>query len=38
MHPDQDTLKQMLTDAGFVRSEYFNMLGGIVALHRGFKA
>ncbi|MCB1838007.1 MAG: bifunctional demethylmenaquinone methyltransferase/2-methoxy-6-polyprenyl-1,4-benzoquinol methylase UbiE [Alcanivoracaceae bacterium] len=38
MHPDQDTLKQMMSDAGFVRSEYFNMLGGIVALHRGFKA
>ena len=38
MHPDQDTLKQMVTDAGFDRSEYFNMLGGIVALHRGFKA
>lgn len=37
MHPDQDTLKQMVTDAGFIRSEYFNMIGGIVALHRGFK-
>ena len=37
MHPDQDTLKGMMTEAGFQRSEYFNMLGGIVALHRGFK-
>ncbi|MBQ0754286.1 MAG: bifunctional demethylmenaquinone methyltransferase/2-methoxy-6-polyprenyl-1,4-benzoquinol methylase UbiE [Gammaproteobacteria bacterium] len=38
MHPDQETLKNMVTDAGFIRSEYFNMIGGIVALHRGFKA
>lgn len=37
MHPDQDTLKGMMDEAGFQRSEYFNMLGGIVALHRGFK-
>lgn len=37
MHPDQDSLKSMLDNAGFARSEYFNMLGGIVALHRGFK-
>ncbi len=37
MHPDQMTLKQMLVDAGFERVEYFNLLGGIVALHRGFK-
>ncbi|MDF1779752.1 MAG: bifunctional demethylmenaquinone methyltransferase/2-methoxy-6-polyprenyl-1,4-benzoquinol methylase UbiE [Alcanivoracaceae bacterium] len=38
MHPDQETLKQMVTDAGFIRSEYFNMIGGVVALHRGFKS
>jgi demethylmenaquinone methyltransferase/2-methoxy-6-polyprenyl-1,4-benzoquinol methylase len=38
MHPDQDTLKQMMQDAGFIQSEYFNMTGGIVALHRGFKS
>lgn len=38
MHPDQETLKRMISDASFVGSEYFNMLGGIVALHRGFKA
>ncbi len=38
MHPNQDTLKDMMEDAGFVRCEYFNMTGGIVALHRGFKA
>jgi len=37
MHPDQDTLKTMMDDAGYSRTEYFNMIGGIVALHRGFK-
>lgn len=38
MHPDQETLKQiMLNDAGFDEVEVFNLTGGIVALHRGFK-
>jgi demethylmenaquinone methyltransferase/2-methoxy-6-polyprenyl-1,4-benzoquinol methylase len=37
MHPDQKTLKGMLEEAGFGRCEYFNLTGGIVALHRGFK-
>ncbi|MCX2979788.1 bifunctional demethylmenaquinone methyltransferase/2-methoxy-6-polyprenyl-1,4-benzoquinol methylase UbiE [Halieaceae bacterium IMCC14734] len=38
MHPDQETLKQMMEEAGFSRCEFFNMTGGIVALHRGIKA
>ena len=38
MHPDQETLLEMLENAGFVSCEYFNMTGGIVALHRGVKA
>ena len=37
-HPDQDTLKDMMEDAGFCQCEYHNMTGGIVALHRGIKA
>lgn len=37
MHPDQETLKKMMEDAGFGRCEYFNLSGGIVALHRGYK-
>lgn len=37
MHPDQETLKQMMENAGFSRCEFFNMTGGIVALHRGIK-
>ncbi|GAB4292997.1 MAG: bifunctional demethylmenaquinone methyltransferase/2-methoxy-6-polyprenyl-1,4-benzoquinol methylase UbiE [Thiohalomonadaceae bacterium] len=38
MHPDQETLKGMMENAGFDRVEFFNLSGGIVALHRGFKA
>lgn len=38
MHPDQETLKGMMENAGFDRVEYFNLSGGITALHRGFKA
>lgn len=37
MHPDQQTLQQMMTDAGFDKVSYHNMTGGIVALHKGFK-
>jgi demethylmenaquinone methyltransferase/2-methoxy-6-polyprenyl-1,4-benzoquinol methylase len=37
MHPDQDTLKAMMEQAGFERCTYHNMTGGIVALHKGFK-
>ena len=37
MHPDQETLKDMMSDAGFDRCDYTNMSGGIVALHRGYK-
>lgn len=36
-HPDQETLKAMMRQAGFERVEYFNLSGGIVALHRGYK-
>ncbi|MBF1994730.1 bifunctional demethylmenaquinone methyltransferase/2-methoxy-6-polyprenyl-1,4-benzoquinol methylase UbiE [Serratia symbiotica] len=37
MHPDQETLKGMMVNAGFDNVTYFNLTGGIVALHRGFK-
>jgi demethylmenaquinone methyltransferase/2-methoxy-6-polyprenyl-1,4-benzoquinol methylase len=36
-HPDQETLKTMMTSAGYTRVEYHNLTGGIVALHRGIK-
>ena len=37
MHPDQDTLKSMMEQAGFEDCDYLNLSGGIVALHRGFR-
>ncbi len=37
MHPDQEKLKAMMEEAGFQRVSYFNLSGGIVALHRGYK-
>ncbi|MBS1157027.1 MAG: bifunctional demethylmenaquinone methyltransferase/2-methoxy-6-polyprenyl,4-benzoquinol methylase [Proteobacteria bacterium] len=37
MHPDQDTLKRMMLDAGFGKVDYFNLSAGIVALHKGVK-
>ncbi len=37
MHPDQETLLQMMEAAGFERCQYFNLSGGIVAVHRGYK-
>jgi demethylmenaquinone methyltransferase/2-methoxy-6-polyprenyl-1,4-benzoquinol methylase len=36
-HPDQETLKGMMEAAGLARCQYFNLAGGIVAIHRGFK-
>jgi demethylmenaquinone methyltransferase/2-methoxy-6-polyprenyl-1,4-benzoquinol methylase len=37
MHPDQETLKGMMTEAGFVDVRYHNMTAGVVAVHRGVK-
>ena len=36
-HPDQETLLDMIEDAGFAQCQFHNMTGGIVALHRGVK-
>ncbi len=36
-HPDQETLKNKMEEAGFEECEYFNLTGGIVALHLGYK-
>ena len=36
-HPDQETLKNMMKQAGFERVTYHNLSGGIVALHKGYK-
>ena len=37
MHPDQETLKEMMQNAGLNEVEYHNMTSGVVALHRGIK-
>ncbi len=37
MHPDQKTLKSMMQDAGLERCRYYNLTGGVVALHIGYK-
>ncbi|HHJ13415.1 MAG TPA: bifunctional demethylmenaquinone methyltransferase/2-methoxy-6-polyprenyl-1,4-benzoquinol methylase UbiE [Gammaproteobacteria bacterium] len=37
MHPDQPALRDMMQQAGFEDCDWFNLSGGIVALHRGFR-
>jgi len=37
MHPDQETLQTMMEQAGYERCGFFNLSGGIVAIHRGYK-
>jgi demethylmenaquinone methyltransferase/2-methoxy-6-polyprenyl-1,4-benzoquinol methylase len=37
VHPDQETLRAMFADAGFARTDYYNLAAGVVAVHRGFK-
>ena len=36
-HPNQDTLSEMMVDAGLEDVEYHNLSGGIVAVHTGFR-
>lgn len=38
VHPDQEKLQRVMEQAGFARCQYFNLAGGIVAIHRGYKA
>ncbi|MGW9067632.1 bifunctional demethylmenaquinone methyltransferase/2-methoxy-6-polyprenyl-1,4-benzoquinol methylase UbiE [Achromobacter animicus] len=37
MHPDQETLADMLRTAGLERVQYFNLTTGIAALHEGVR-
>jgi demethylmenaquinone methyltransferase/2-methoxy-6-polyprenyl-1,4-benzoquinol methylase len=37
MHPDQETLKTFLSSCDFEDVTYYNLSGGIVALHKGYK-
>jgi demethylmenaquinone methyltransferase / 2-methoxy-6-polyprenyl-1,4-benzoquinol methylase len=37
MHPDQQTLKTMMQNAGLERVRFHNLTGGVAALHVGYK-
>ncbi len=37
MHPGQEELKQMMQQAGLEQVDFFNLTGGVVAVHRGYK-
>ena len=37
MHPDQETLKGMMEQAGLEKVQYFNLTAGVAALHTGIK-
>ena len=34
MHPDQETLKNMVLDAGFDDCKFYNLINGVVAIHQ----
>ena len=35
MHPDQETLRQMMQNAGFDHVDFHNLAAGVVAVHVG---
>lgn len=37
MHPEQEQLAKLITNAGFDECQYYNLTGGIVALHIAYK-
>ena len=34
MHPDQETLKDMVLDSGFNKCKFYNLVNGVVAIHK----
>ena len=34
MHPDQETLKGMVHDSGFIECKFYNLVNGVVAIHK----
>ena len=34
MHPDQETLKEMVLNSGFSECEFYNLVNGVVAIHK----
>lgn len=37
LHPSQEKLLEMMKAAGFERCKYYNLSGGVAAVHRGYK-
>lgn len=37
LHPNQKKLKYMMIELGFKNVSYYNLMGGIVSIHQGFK-
>ncbi len=37
VHPNQQTLREMIIQSGFTNCEIYNLSGGIVAIHRAYK-
>jgi demethylmenaquinone methyltransferase/2-methoxy-6-polyprenyl-1,4-benzoquinol methylase len=37
LHPSQEKLLEMMKAAGFERCNYYNLSGGVAAVHRGYK-
>jgi demethylmenaquinone methyltransferase/2-methoxy-6-polyprenyl-1,4-benzoquinol methylase len=34
MHPDQEALKEVVKEAGFEQCKFYNLLNGVVAIHK----
>jgi demethylmenaquinone methyltransferase/2-methoxy-6-polyprenyl-1,4-benzoquinol methylase len=34
VHPDQETLKDMILDLGFGECKFYNLVNGVVAIHK----
>ena len=37
MHPDQESLKDMILDAGFSKCKFYNLVNGIVCIHVAYE-
>lgn len=37
MHPDQESLKDMILDAGFCKCKFYNLVNGIVCIHVAYE-
>ena len=37
MHPDQESLKEMILEAGFDKCKFYNLVNGIVCIHVAYE-